>query len=150
LARLLEGAMRGRNICMTFAPMDRPATPEDRLFRHWLDRSYLFLPVGIVLRLHPRHRPVDVTALLQQNERIWSSIALPEFRGVRTDEDLDSDYVANHYACMLVNFAGLYERTGNLPTAEELYLRAAALSPHYRPAAAALVAVRRRLEGQRS
>jgi hypothetical protein len=142
LIRMLTRELAGRPVCATFA---RPGA----YFFEWASERCHLLPVGIVLRLHPRNRPVDLSALVAENARLWSRITLPEASGVRTDQEMAPEYVTSHYACMLVNFGSLQERAGDLEAAATLYRRAAALAPGYRPAAAALTAVRRQASADR-
>ncbi|MBI3909421.1 MAG: DUF2723 domain-containing protein [Armatimonadetes bacterium] len=145
LIRLLTEALRERPLCITFATTSTVPGASKPYFLRWAEERYHMLPLGIILRLHPKSQPVHLAALLRQNERLWSQMALPDTRGVRTDQDLDPRYLANHYACMLVNFGGLREMAGDLAGAEALYLRAAEWAPRYRPATEALASVRRRV-----
>jgi hypothetical protein len=143
LIGLLTRQFRDRPVCMTFAGTKAFKKKDGRRFLRWTAERYHMLPQGIVLRLHPRRERVNLAALLRRNERLWGAIALPDLTEIRTDQDLDPDYVVNHYACMLVNFGALHERAGDRERAEALYRRAANFAPHYQPAAEALTSLRR-------
>lgn len=140
LIDLLSGPLRGRPLCTTFFAT---AGRRKRPFLSWASERYVVLPQGIVLRLQPKSQPVDLAQLLRRNERLWNAISLPELRDIRTDQEMAPDYVVNHYACMLVNLGGLHEAAGDRAHAAALYCRAAEWAPRYRPAAAALAALRR-------
>jgi hypothetical protein len=149
LVRLLDHQLRDRPVCLTFASTGGTPRQDRRVYFRWAQPRYEMLPQGIVLALHPRNQPVDLKDLLNRNEALWSRIKLPDLRGVRTDQDRDPDYVKNHYACMLVNFGGLYEMAGAMTRAEEVLRRASQEYPHYEPAAASLASVRRQLSLRR-
>lgn len=139
----LTHELRNRPIYLTGASRVPRAVGMD--FTRWASARYDVLPVGLVLELHPKSKRVNVSQLLRRNEALWREhIRLPDLHGVRTDEDLDSDYLGSQYASMLVNFGNLKEMTGDLRGAEALYRRAAEWNPHFRSAAEALAAVRRR------
>jgi hypothetical protein len=145
LIGLLTGPLRGRPLCTTFFAT---AGRRKRPFLSWASERYVVLPQGIVLRLQPKRQPVDLAGLLRRNERLWNAISLPELRDIRTDQEMAPDYVVNHYACMLVNLGGLHEAAGDRAHAEALYCRAAEWAPRYRPAAAALAALRHSARAQ--
>jgi hypothetical protein len=142
LIELLDGELRGRPLCMTYATTDPRQVQDRRAFLRWARDRHELLPQGIILRLQSKSQPVDLALLVRRNQRLWKHMRLPDLRGVRTDQDLDSDYVVQHYACMLVNFGGLNEMAGDQAGAEANYRRALALSPDYRPAASALASLR--------
>jgi hypothetical protein len=143
LIDLLTGPLRGRPLCMTFFPSKDPPEKDGRVFFRWAAAHFHVLPLGLVLRLQPGSRSVDLRGLIRDNEQLWARIARPDLQGVRTDDELDSDYYPNHYACSLVNFGGLYELAGDRARAGALYRRAAAWAPGYKPAAAALASLQR-------
>jgi hypothetical protein len=141
LVDLLKGPLRGRPLCVTFFRSDAPG--DQRVFFRWAAKHYQVLPIGLLVRLQPVGRRVDIHALLKENERQWARMVLPDLHGISTADELDPDYIANSYACSLVNFGGLYEMAGDRARAEALYHRAAAWAPGYQPAAAALASLRR-------
>ena len=143
LIDLLNGPLRGRPLCATFFNSHDPMEKDARVFFRWAAARYQILPLGLVLRLQPIRRPVDLKALIAENERQWTRITQPDLRGVRTDGELASDYILNHYTCSLINFGGLYELAGDRARAGALYRRAAAWAPGYKPAAAALAPLQR-------
>jgi hypothetical protein len=144
LIGLLERELRGRPLCMTFVPVEtvrgRKVLPP---VRRWLDARYRALPLGIILRMQPKDQPVKLAELVRQNEQCWNRITLPALGRVRLDGEVDAGYLYEHYACMLVNFGGLYEMAGMRDRAEATYRRAAEWAPGYQPAAAALNAMQR-------
>jgi hypothetical protein len=143
LLRLLQRQLRDRPLCMTFAATHAPRCEDGPCFLRWALARYEMLPQGVVLRLQPKSQPVDLAVLLRHDQQLWDRTVLPDLHAVRTDEDLDPDYVVNHYACMLVNYGGLHELAGHRDQAEAIYRRVVAWAPHYRPAAAALASLRR-------
>jgi hypothetical protein len=146
LIDLLQGPLHDRPVCMTFLASSSQGDASV-LFR-WITHHCQTLPIGLLVRLQPRSRPVDLRALIRENERRWARMAPPDLHGVRTDDELDPDYIPNHYACSLVNFGGLYEIAGDRARAEALYRRAARWAPGYQPAKAALAGlVRHSLAG---
>jgi hypothetical protein len=148
LIRLIQRQLRDRPLYMTFG---ESVSPGDRqTFIRWAEAHYEMLPQGVVLALQPKSRPVDLAAVLRKNERAWAGISPPHAPRVRVDQDLDPDYIANHYACMLVNFGGLYELSGNRARAAEIYERAGRTAPHYQPARDALAAARLRTRSRPS
>jgi hypothetical protein len=149
LIDLLQGPLRSRPICITFFGTGAPADRDRQVFFHWAAARYRPLPVGIILRLHPKDRPVNLPALIRDNERQWAQMTLPDLSHARTDDELDPDYVSNHYACSLVNFGGLHEMAGNVSRAEALYRVACEWAPGYAGASQALAAVRTNRNGRR-
>jgi hypothetical protein len=143
LLRLLQRQLRDRPLCMTFAATHAPRCEDGPCFLRWALARYEMLPQGVVLRLQPKSQPVDLAVLLRHDQQLWDRTVLPDLHAVRTDEDLDPDYVVNHYACMLVNYGGLHELAGHRDQAAVIYRRVVAWAPHYRPAAAALASLRR-------
>jgi hypothetical protein len=140
LIDLLNGPLRGRPICLTF--LKSPAAGDPQVLFRWAAKHYRPVPIGLLLRLQPMNRPVDMAALIRENERQWARMPLPDLNGVRTDDEIDPAYVPNQYACSLVNFGGLYELAGDRARAGALYRRAAAWAPGYWPAMAALSSLR--------
>jgi hypothetical protein len=132
LIDLLNGPLRGRPICLTFFAGGREESRQ--VFFRWVAARNLLLPQGLTLFLQPRRHPVNLPALLAANDRVWRRIALPDLRGIRTDDEMSPDYVGTHYACSLVNYAHLHEMAGNVARAAALYRRAAAWAPRYEPA----------------
>jgi hypothetical protein len=104
----------------------------------WAAQRFQPLPQGLLLRLHPRAEPVSLGSLLRRNELLWEQIRFPDLGAVRLEEDLSPDYVPNHYACMLVNFGGLYEASGDQEKARALYGQAAEWAPGFADARDAL------------
>jgi hypothetical protein len=149
LVQLLSRELRDRPLFMTFASSKDRRSNDPTSFLRWVTGHYEIVPQGIILRLHSRTTPVDLKELLSRNEQLWDRMTLPEVRAVRTDQDLDPTYVVNHYACMLTNLGGLYEKAGNHRRAASLYRRAAGWAPGYRPAVAALRALQRNAEAPR-
>jgi hypothetical protein len=141
LIDLLKGPLQGRPLCASFLDSGRTAVEARGVFFKWVGERYQPLPVGIVVRLSPKGQPVDLPALIRENERHWARIALPNLRGIRMDDELDADYMTNLYACSLVNFGGLHEMAGNYARAEELYRLAHDWAPRYKNASQALAAV---------
>jgi len=111
----------------------------------WIRANYTAVPQGLLLSLVPKDRNVDVNQLLARNREIWSRIDVPKVQEIRTDQEFAPDYVAGHYACMLLNYGGLYERTGQLEQARAIYALATQLAPRYQEAADALAAAERAL-----
>ena len=140
LLALLNGELRDRPLCLTFLQGEGQ---RKRALFEWTSRRFHAIPNGLVVRLHPRERPVELLALLAESERLWSGFELPDVQAVRTDQDLGPNYVVDHYACSLLNAGGLYEMAGQPAVAAEFYRRATALAPHYQPAAAALANLQR-------
>lgn len=143
LRQLLQRQLRDRPLCMSFATTHASRRAGGPYFLRWAAAHYEMLPQGVVLRLQPKSQPVDLAALLRRDQRLWDRTVLPDVQAVRMDEDLDPDYVVNHYACMLVNLGGLHELAGHRDQAEAIYRRVMAWAPHYRPAATALASLRR-------
>lgn len=131
---------RRRPLCLTFFSTNPQR--DFPLFR-WLPQRYELVPWGVLLRGMPRDHPLPLAELLRENARLWAAIRPPDLRGARMAQDMFPAYTANHYACMLVNFGGLYESAGRPERAAALYRQAAAVSPTYAPAAAALEALAR-------
>jgi hypothetical protein len=127
LVHLLSRQLKDRPLCTTFDPRGT------NLWR-WMGQRYRPLPQGIILRLYPKDQPVDLAALLQRNERLWAQTRLPDLRSMRTDQEIDPEYVIQQYALMLTSFGALYQRAGDVDRAEMLYRRAAEWVPGYRPA----------------
>jgi hypothetical protein len=140
----LMGELRGRPLCTTFFTSHEPRSRDSRVFFRWAGARYRVLPQGILLRLQPRSQPVVLAELLSRNQQLWKRIALPDLHGINADQDLDPDYVSNHYACMLENYAGLCEMAGDRPGAEALYRRLISWDRGYQPAAVALAALLKR------
>jgi hypothetical protein len=138
LIHLLTGPLADRPVCMTFATVGTPQPGDEQQFIQWLPTRFVSLPLGLILRLQPRERPVDLPAVVSRNEALWERIEFPNLSDSRLEEDLDPEYVTNHYACMLVNFGGLYEASGKPEQARTLYRRAAEWAPHFPGAQAAL------------
>lgn len=138
LHELLKGPLRGRPLALTFFDS---AQQSGRPIMRWANEHYQSLPVGLVVRLQPKGRPVDVAGLIRESQQIWDQVQLPDRASIRVDEELSPEYMTNHYACMLVNLGGLYEMQGNRRQAEAAYRRAAEWAPDYRPAIAALAAL---------
>jgi hypothetical protein len=122
LIQLLESELRNRPLCITFLA---PGTEISR----WIQPRFTPVPIGIILRLHPRSRPVHLRNLLRENERLWAGIVLPDLNAVRTDQEMSPQYVAGHYAVMLSNLGGLYEMAGDTQRARDLNARARAWAP---------------------
>jgi hypothetical protein len=142
LIDLLNGPLRGRTICMTFNGTNASSDRDPGVIFRWATTNYRPLPVGIVLRLHPRNQRVDLPALVRDNEDQWARMTLPDLRHTRMRDELDPEYIVNHYACSLVNFGGLHEIAGNRSRAAALYRWAQEWAPGYEGAKAALAGVR--------
>jgi hypothetical protein len=139
LIQLLDRELRGRPLYITFTrTAERKREPP--LFR-WMRQRYVPLPWGIIMSLRPKSEPVVLAELVRQNERLWSRMMLPDLRGARLDEELNSGYFVNHYACMLLNFGGLHEMAGNVERAEAIYRRAIEWAPHDQAAQNALLSL---------
>jgi hypothetical protein len=141
LIRLLEGPLAGRPVAVTFA---ESAATQGMPFLPWVRRKFHLLPNGLVLRLHPKLEPVRLPELIRHNGRLWDTVSLPDLRRVRTDQELDPRYVADHYASMLLNFGGLYEIAGQPGRARDVYQMLAEWHPDYPAAREALAALRTR------
>jgi hypothetical protein len=141
LIGLLQKELAARPVCMTFGKSALPASQDQGVFFRWARRHYQSLPQGILLRLQPQAQPVMLGKLLEKNAQLWERTRLSELRGVRTDQDLDPDYVVNQYASMMVNFGNLYEMAGDRRRAGEVYRRTVAWAPRFSPARAALKAL---------
>lgn len=126
-----------RPICTTFL---LPPNKNHPLFQ-WLRGRYTGVPQGICLELHPVHEPLDQAALLRRNQELWKGFTLPDIGATRLDQDMYPAYIISHYACMLVNYGGLYERAGHRAQAELVYRQAAELAPSYQPAHQALASL---------
>ena len=134
----LKHELKGRPIFSTFFNSRAPRSKDGRVFFRWAASHYEILPQGIILRLQPRTQPVVLAQLLRRNQRLWDQIVLPDLHTACADQDLDPDYLKNHYACMLVNYAGLREMAGDREGAAVLYRRVIAWAPGYAPAARCL------------
>src|SRR5262249_16941319 len=102
----LSGDLSGRPACITFFTSPAPLARDGRTFFPWGAARYEVLPQGIVLRLQPRSQRVILSQLVSRNQQLWDRMVLPDLRSAAADQDLDPDYLVNHYACMLVNYAG--------------------------------------------
>lgn len=127
LVQLLSRQLKDRPLCVTFDPRGT------ELWRQ-MDARFRLLPQGLILRLSPKDQPIDLSALLRRNERLWAQTPLPDLRSIRTDQEIDPEYVIHQYASMLTNLGTLYQRAGDLGRAEALYRRVSAWAPGYRPA----------------
>src|SRR4029078_3878941 len=134
----LNGELNGRTACVTFFNSHAPGSKDGGVVFRWAAARYEVLPQGIVLRLQPRSQRVVLSQLVSRNQQLWDHMLLPDLHGSAADQDLDPDYLVNHYACMLVNYGGLREMAGDRAGAEALYRRVIAWAPGYRPAAQAL------------
>jgi hypothetical protein len=142
LVDLLNRELRGRPICLAFSVPDASSRQDPPSFSRWVHERYRVVPAGIALQLYPKNQPVNLNDLLAKNDRLWSSIALPDLRGVRMDQDLDPDCVLNQYAGMLTSLGGLHQAAGDMSGAGAIYRRAEVWAPHFEPAAAALASLR--------
>lgn len=149
LIRLLQHELAARPVCMTFGKSALPESQDQGVFFRWAARHYQTLPQGILLRLQPRAEPVVLGKLVAKNAGLWERTRLSALRGVRTDQDLDPEYVVNQYATMLVNFGNLYEMAGDRRRAGAVYRRTAEWAPRFAPARAALKALREGVAGRR-
>jgi hypothetical protein len=144
LIHLLQDGLRGRPVFLTFARTDLPPAQDAMHFIHWAGERHYFQLQGIVLRLQPKDQPVALAALLARNRRIWDRITFPTPGSVHAEEEIDPDYLVNHYACMLVNLGDLYKQSGDARYARALYHAARTLAPRFQPAAAALSSLEQR------
>src|SRR5207245_4267929 len=69
LINLLNIALRGRPVSMTFFASNAPG--DRRVLLQWAARHYQIVPVGLLMRLHPRGCPVNLHDLVRENERQW-------------------------------------------------------------------------------
>ncbi len=109
LIDLVSGPLKERPLAITFAATSGPKEKDSGYFLEWLDERSILLPVGIIMRIHPKGKPVDLPGLINRNVELWGKWELPPAQPVRTDQEIDRDYLWKHYASMLENFAHLYE-----------------------------------------
>jgi hypothetical protein len=135
LARLLTRELRGRPAYTTFMiPRERQLDPTP-YFVQWVRQHYLTVPMGLLLRLHPKQQPLRLADVLQQNERLWAGITLPDLWGVRTDQELLPDYHARHYATMLYNRGLLYDMADDPARGDAVRRQVTAWAPKLFPEA---------------
>ncbi|HTE18833.1 MAG TPA: DUF2723 domain-containing protein [Armatimonadota bacterium] len=144
LVELVNGPLRHRPLCVTFAA---PTSAKKQLFFRWCAERYVQLPLGLVIRLHPKQQPVHLGRLLADNRQRWSRITLPNLDGVRMDQDQDPVYLRNLYARALVNYGGLYEMARDRRRAATVYRAALEWAPDSPLAAEALASVERPAAG---
>ena len=141
LFQLLNTELRNRPFCVTGLELaDKP----DRPFFHQVKTQLTLLPQGLVLRVLRRRERVDLKSAVQRNDRLWQSITLPALGNVRTDQEMDADYLQEHYATMLLNLGGLHELQGDTVGAAAIYQRVAAWNPAFVPARTALAALKQK------
>jgi len=148
MIRYLDWGLIGRPLCTTFAvtPEQEKATGQ-RLFT-WVHLRYRLAPQGIVMRFEAKDEPLNLPALRKRNQRYWDRMVIPDLHGVRTDQDLDPNYVVNHYATMRVHLGELYERTGDPSRAAMIYQEVIQRRPGEPPAEEALKGLRRLAGGR--
>jgi hypothetical protein len=145
LIGLLERQLSGRPAYLLF-PVWAPGPGAGKLqLFNWVRRNYQSVPCGLLVRLQPKEQPVDLERLRRQEEQIWAKIRLPDVLRIRTDQEIAPQELIDRYTSMLVVFGNLEEATGHRDRAETIYRQAAAWTPHYRPAEAALTALRRQI-----
>lgn len=132
LRGLFEGPLRGRPVAVTFLSVSA-RTPAGRAAeRDWIDwvgRTRQPAPNGLVVHLHPKEHSPSLATLLARNRAIWDRRDLPEIGALRTDQELDPDYLINHYATMLSNYANLYDLSGRPEAARQVYAVIDAFAP---------------------
>jgi hypothetical protein len=143
LIRLLEQELADRPLCTTFISIDTPLSHDPQVFLQWTRARFRASAQGMVFRQLPREQPATVSERLRQSERVWTEIAPPSLGRARTDQDVNPRLAA-HYAGMLTNFGTLNAEAARLRHAEQIYRRALALAPGFRPAEEALAALERR------
>ena len=83
----------------------------------------------MVVRLWEKDQPVSLKNLIATNKRLWESVVLPDTSLLRYDGELDSTYVTDHYATMLLSYGHLYELDHSPNEAAAIYDIAARLAP---------------------
>lgn len=121
LIDLIEGPLRDRPLAITFAQTSITKVVDSGFFLQWARQQNDLLPLGIILRIHPKKEPVDLKGLVERSAELWATFELPEPRSVRTDQEMNPDYVWKHYREMLINLGGLYELLGEKKQAAMVY-----------------------------
>lgn len=122
LLKWVKETMRDRAWCSTFGV--NPTIPENKdqqVLQRWLQRYRLTASQGMVLRFHLQTRQPRFQDVLALNNRLWDHIELPELGAIRLDQDLAPEYVMEHYAAMLGNYAELQLQAGKPEVARRLY-----------------------------
>ena len=140
LLELLRGPLKERTVYTTFVGTTAQGGVE---FWKQAREHYEFFPVGILVALLPRERPVPVAALTARSVRLWQAVTLPPVGGTRLDQELTPGYVLGHYATMLNNLAGLLEMAGDRTGAAATYRRLLSWDPSNDQARRALAALER-------
>ena len=123
---LLEGALKNRPVHMTFLSLPKgkevaqTGVPLDRLSRY-LDARYIGVPQGLVIAFHPKSEPVTARSLAARGQERWDRVALPELSRLGLEQEMDPEYLAQHYVTMLSNQGYLWERAGEPQNAVSIY-----------------------------
>ncbi|MBM3458228.1 MAG: DUF2723 domain-containing protein, partial [Armatimonadetes bacterium] len=139
LIELLEGPLAGRPIHLTF--LSTPVGDEIPLL-NWSRSRFAPIPVGLLVRLYPHERSVDLREVVRESSGLWSRFTLPELAETRTDQEMSPRYTQEHYTSMLLNLGGLYERLPDPEAAAALYQRVLEWRPDAAEVKRALDAVR--------
>lgn len=150
LIDLIQGPLKDRPLCITFAQTSATKERDSGYFLQWARQRSDLLPLGIILRIHPKTEPVDLKGLVDRSAELWSTFELPQPRAVRTDQEMDPDYVWKHYREMLINFGGLYELLGEKRKAAVVYETVRDWAPHEALPADAAALVAAQAAGQES
>ncbi len=126
LLQLFEGPLKQRPLYTTFL---RTQTRRPPRFIRWALTERIPVPVGLLVRLEPAGRPVDLPRLIAESEARWVRFQLPRMAGVRTDQELAPDYVVGHYSAMLLSLGGLHEKAGAPDRARRVYEEHVAWAP---------------------
>ncbi len=138
LFRLLTRELRERPWCMTFG-YSGSAPPYDRqYFPLWVQRNMYMMVRGVVIGIYPIAEAPAFSDVLRDNDTLWGRINLPEFAGVRLDQDLAPSYVQDHYVAMYLQYARLLLRAGRRAETARICGRLHAWAPNSRPVQDAL------------
>ena len=124
LIQILNGSIKNRPVQMTFFNVPKQANnatlPMTNLLEY-MAKNYYDAPQGLVVRWRPKSEPASVLALAARGQAFWEGAALPDMSAIDTSQEMDPDYLPQHYVVMLANQGYLWERAGKPQNAAAIY-----------------------------